>query len=206
MKSQSRVTTVQLVLGSSSAVILPDRSGAVRAWITPSRLVLLECTPAMATDTHRAGCGTQLGCTEPSEHTLHSFTHLHHTPSVPWTSLHSPIPLQQVIKLASPGHDCPDVLSVRDSIILNGKSVSSEAYTHAWELVKQADADHRVGAASSVELLMATTLLIFEHAALEVVVLEVGMGGRLDATIVIADAYVLVSALMAVDLDHQAFL
>ncbi|KAI0061631.1 Mur ligase [Artomyces pyxidatus] len=99
----------------------------------------------------------------------------------------------------------PHLVSVRDSIVVNGKSVSSEAYTHALELVERADADHRVGA-SSFELLTATALLIFEHAALEVVVLEVGMGGRLDATNVIADACVLVSALTAVDLDHQAFL
>ncbi|KAJ7816980.1 Mur ligase [Mycena olivaceomarginata] len=37
-------------------------------------------------------------------------------------------------------------------------------------------------------------------------VLEVGMGGRLDATNIISDDCVLVSALTAVDLDHQAFL
>ncbi|KAJ6621835.1 Mur ligase [Mycena sp. CBHHK59/15] len=48
--------------------------------------------------------------------------------------------------------------------------------------------------------------LDFEQAKLDVVVLEVGMGGRLDATNIISDECVLVSALTAVDLDHQAFL
>ncbi|KDQ62547.1 hypothetical protein JAAARDRAFT_30450 [Jaapia argillacea MUCL 33604] len=36
--------------------------------------------------------------------------------------------------------------------------------------------------------------------------MEVGMGGRLDATNVIPDTSILVSAVTAVDLDHQAFL
>ena len=37
-------------------------------------------------------------------------------------------------------------------------------------------------------------------------VVEVGMGGRLDATNIIPDEAILVSALTSVDLDHQAFL
>jgi len=51
-----------------------------------------------------------------------------------------------------------------------------------------------------------TALLVFEEAELDIVVIEVGMGGRLDATNVISDQCILVSALTAVDLDHQAFL
>jgi folylpolyglutamate synthase len=60
--------------------------------------------------------------------------------------------------------------------------------------------------ASSFELLTLTALLVFEEAEVDIVVIEVGMGGRLDATNVILDQYILVSALTAVDLDHQAFL
>jgi folylpolyglutamate synthase len=55
-------------------------------------------------------------------------------------------------------------------------------------------------------LLTLTALFIFEEAKLDVVVVEVGMGGRLDATNIIPDEAILVSALTAVDLDHQAFL
>ncbi|KAF8892328.1 Mur ligase, partial [Gymnopilus junonius] len=49
-------------------------------------------------------------------------------------------------------------------------------------------------------------LRVFENEKVDIVVLEVGMGGRLDATNVIPDESVLVSALTAVDLDHQMFL
>jgi len=48
--------------------------------------------------------------------------------------------------------------------------------------------------------------LIFERANLDIVVIEVGMGGRLDATNIIPDHSVVLSALTAVDFDHQAFL
>lgn len=71
--------------------------------------------------------------------------------------------------------------------------------------MEEADKDHGTGC-SSFELLTLTALLVFEEAKVDVVVLEVGMGGRLDATNVVPDDCILVSALTAVDLDHQAFL
>ncbi|GAW06498.1 sumo deconjugating cysteine peptidase ulp2 [Lentinula edodes] len=55
-------------------------------------------------------------------------------------------------------------------------------------------------------MLVLTALLIFERVKVDIVVMEVGMGGRLDATNVIPDEVVMISALTAVDLDHQAFL
>ena len=48
--------------------------------------------------------------------------------------------------------------------------------------------------------------MVFESAKLDVVILEVGMGGRTDATNAISDDCILVSSLTAVDLDHQKFL
>ncbi|KAJ7021591.1 Mur ligase [Mycena alexandri] len=99
----------------------------------------------------------------------------------------------------------PHLVSVNDCIVINDKSVSSEVYGEARAEVERADKEQGVGA-SSFEVLTLTALLIFERAQLDVVVLEVGMGGRLDATNIIPDECVLVSALTAVDLDHQAFL
>ncbi|KAJ7134811.1 Mur ligase [Mycena epipterygia] len=99
----------------------------------------------------------------------------------------------------------PHLISVNDCIVINNESVSSEVYQAARVEVEQADKEHAIGV-SSFEILTLTALLIFERAQLDVVVLEVGMGGRLDATNIIADECVLVSALTAVDLDHQAFL
>ncbi|KAJ7132991.1 Mur ligase [Mycena filopes] len=99
----------------------------------------------------------------------------------------------------------PHLISVNDCIVINGKSVSTEVYEEARAEVERTDKEHNIGA-SSFEVLTLTALLIFERAQLDVVVLEAGMGGRLDATNIIPDECVLVSALTAVDLDHQAFL
>ncbi|KAJ7095715.1 Mur ligase [Mycena belliarum] len=99
----------------------------------------------------------------------------------------------------------PHLVSVNDCIAINNASVTSEVYEKARAEVERADKEHGIGV-SSFELLTLTALLIFEEAKLDVVVLEVGMGGRLDATNIIADECILVSALTAVDLDHQAVL
>ncbi|KAI0250773.1 Mur ligase [Lactifluus subvellereus] len=99
----------------------------------------------------------------------------------------------------------PHLVSVLDSILLNGEPVALDAYNRARRLVEDADSGSDVGA-TSFELLTATALTLFELAKLDVVVLEVGMGGRADATNAVSDDCVLVSALTAVDLDHQKFL
>jgi folylpolyglutamate synthase/dihydrofolate synthase len=99
----------------------------------------------------------------------------------------------------------PHLVHVRDSIVLNNAAVSLPFYNSKHAEICKINDEHACGA-SSFELLTVTALQIFEAAKVEVVVLEVGMGGRLDATNVIPDSSVLVSALTAVDLDHQAFL
>ncbi|EIM86093.1 Mur ligase, partial [Stereum hirsutum FP-91666 SS1] len=99
----------------------------------------------------------------------------------------------------------PHLVAVHDCITINGRTVNFSLYTEAWRLVRQANDEHGVGA-SEFELLTSTAMLIFELEKVEVVVLEVGMGGRLDATNVVRDECVLVDALASVDLDHQAIL
>lgn len=54
------------------------------------------------------------------------------------------------------------------------------------------------------EILTAATLLLFSEHPADAVVLEVGLGGRFDATNVIANPAV--SVVMPISLDHQAFL
>ncbi|KAI9057469.1 Mur ligase [Trametes sanguinea] len=99
----------------------------------------------------------------------------------------------------------PHLVSVLDCICIDNAPISRDAYSAAREQVERTDRDNGI-AASNFELLTCTALLIFERAAVDVVVLEVGMGGRLDATNAVSDDCILVSALTAVDLDHQAFL
>ncbi|EIW80909.1 Mur ligase [Coniophora puteana RWD-64-598 SS2] len=99
----------------------------------------------------------------------------------------------------------PHLVSIHDCITIDDTPVDVESYKNARRIVEGADHEHNT-AATRFELLTLTALWLFEHKKVDVVVLEVGMGGRLDATNVIHDDCVLVSALASVDLDHQAFL
>lgn len=99
----------------------------------------------------------------------------------------------------------PHLVYVRDSISVNGSPLSEEDYHRISSLVESFSDHHAIGA-SSFELLTATALMAFEEASVDMVVLEVGMGGRLDATNALPDKVILVSVITAIDLDHQAFL
>jgi folylpolyglutamate synthase len=99
----------------------------------------------------------------------------------------------------------PHLVSIYDCIVVNNENVTSDVYSIARTEVEQAAKIHAIGA-SSFELLTLTALMIFERAKLDIVVIEAGMGGRLDATNIISDEAILVSALTGVDLDHQMFL
>ncbi|ESK95790.1 folylpolyglutamate synthase [Moniliophthora roreri MCA 2997] len=99
----------------------------------------------------------------------------------------------------------PHLVSVYDSITINGDAVSPETYESTQTHIQSVGKENRLEV-TNFELLTLTALAVFEQAQVDIVVLEVGMGGRLDATNIIPDSCVVVSALCAVDLDHQAFL
>ncbi|KDR67084.1 hypothetical protein GALMADRAFT_80109 [Galerina marginata CBS 339.88] len=121
------------------------------------------------------------------------------------TSLLSSILLASAPPLRVGRFNSPHLVSVLDCITLNDAPVSLEAYKHARGEVEEADRERGTGL-TSFEVLTMTALRIFENARVDIVVLEVGLGGRLDATNVVGDECIVVSALAAVDLDHQAFL
>ncbi|KAF9021079.1 FolC bifunctional protein [Hymenopellis radicata] len=102
-------------------------------------------------------------------------------------------------------YNSPHLLTVYDSIVINNASVDPETYSSCKALVESASKQHALPI-SSFEVLTLTALMIFEQAKVDFVVMEVGLGGRLDATNVLPDSCVAVSVLTAVDLDHQAFL
>ncbi|KAH9925421.1 Mur ligase [Epithele typhae] len=99
----------------------------------------------------------------------------------------------------------PHLLEVIDSICINNRPISPELFAPARQAVLDLDKAHGCNA-SGFELFTCAVLLIFQRLDVDIVVLEVGMGGRLDATNVVPDDAILVSALTSVDLDHQAFL
>ncbi|KAG9012964.1 folylpolyglutamate synthase [Tulasnella sp. 427] len=99
----------------------------------------------------------------------------------------------------------PHLVAVRDPILLDGQPISEDDYQEVLQSVKTAN---QLGACqcTNFEIQTVIALLAFERAGVDVAILEVGLGGRLDATNVIPDDVILVSGITAIDLDHQAIL
>ena len=94
----------------------------------------------------------------------------------------------------------PHLVSFRERIRVNGEAISEDA------LADGVDALGTLIARLDVSVFEATTALALDHfarEAVEVAVLEVGLGGRYDSTTVGAPA---VSVLTSIDLDHQEIL
>lgn len=97
----------------------------------------------------------------------------------------------------------PHLIDRWDCIMIGEKVVQESLFRRIEEEVKLRDRTLGIGA-SEFELLTATAFEIFNHERVDVGVVEVGMGGRLDATNIVSD--VLVSVIAKIGLDHQALL
>lgn len=97
----------------------------------------------------------------------------------------------------------PHLIDRWDCITINERVVKESLFRQVEEIVKSRDKQLGIGA-SEFELLTATAFEIFNRERVEVGVVEVGMGGRLDATNILDN--VLVSIISKIGLDHQAFL
>ncbi len=102
----------------------------------------------------------------------------------------------------------PHFVRVNERIETNSGEISNEEFAGAFtevhrRVLELVDAQILPYEPSYFEYLTATAFLAFARAAVDFAVLEVGMGGRLDATNV-TDASVAV--ITNVDLDHQEFL
>lgn len=99
----------------------------------------------------------------------------------------------------------PHLVTILDCISINSRPISRSLYDEVRGGIEEADRRHGTHL-SNFELLTVTALRIFEVEQVDIVILEVGMGGRLDATNIVPSSCILASVLTAVDLDHQAFL
>lgn len=94
----------------------------------------------------------------------------------------------------------PHLLRYNERVRLNGEEATDEALTRAFERVEAARGATPL---TYFEFGTLAALDAFDDAKVEVAILEVGLGGRLDAVnIVDAD----VAAVVSVDIDHQAYL
>jgi len=92
----------------------------------------------------------------------------------------------------------PHLVDFRERIRVNGQTIPEEKVLDFCNKVVQFDVD-----LSFFEITLGMALVHFEQDRCDYVVLETGMGGRLDATNVITP---LVSVITNIGLDHQAFL
>ncbi len=97
----------------------------------------------------------------------------------------------------------PYIKAFNERICVSGKPISNEALAAATALV-QPHADAMTDAPTEFELITAIGLVHFLQEKCDVVVLETGMGGRLDSTNVIKEP--LCSVITGIAMDHTAFL
>ncbi len=93
----------------------------------------------------------------------------------------------------------PHLASLRERFVVDGVAASEDAVVAAGAAVAAAGGD----ALTFFEQVTAMALVLFADADVEVAVVEVGLGGRLDATNVLAAP---VAAVTGVALDHQEML
>ena len=94
----------------------------------------------------------------------------------------------------------PHIARYNERVRIQGEEASDDVLAAAFERVEQARGDVPL---TYFEFGTLAAFAVFADANLDAVILEVGLGGRLDAVNVIdAD----VCAVVTVDLDHQAFL
>ena len=101
----------------------------------------------------------------------------------------------------------PYVETFHERIRVNGRNISDEDLSAATLRVREcAEAMEAEGGEhpTEFELMTAVALVHFAHAGCDIVVLEVGLGGRLDSTNVIAAPEV--AAIVSIALDHTNLL
>jgi dihydrofolate synthase / folylpolyglutamate synthase len=102
----------------------------------------------------------------------------------------------------------PHLMRINERIRVNGEEISDDDFARlhgevdhvAERLVEQGELPWHP---SFFEMMTAIAFAYFAHERVEIAVLEVGMGGRLDATNVVEP---LVSVIADISLDHQKFL
>ena len=114
--------------------------------------------------------------------------------------------------LQKAGYSCglftsPHLVTIRERFQINEKRISREAFLHAFARVK-ALADELVAEGSYhptyFEMLFLMGMLIFAEAGVDYVVLETGLGGRLDATTAVE--HPLACVITSISYDHMQYL
>jgi dihydrofolate synthase/folylpolyglutamate synthase len=105
----------------------------------------------------------------------------------------------------------PHLVDLSERFVIDGRPIDPPSLSAAIVTVR--DAIDRLRAAGALEVqptfFEVTTAIAFElfrRASVEMAVLEVGLGGRLDATNVVAPPELIATAITSIDFDHQLYL
>ncbi len=99
----------------------------------------------------------------------------------------------------------PFIVRFNERMRINGQDISDEALAEVTAHVRP-HAGAMADAPTEFELITAIAFEYFSREACDVVVLEVGMGGRLDSTNIIPPETVALSVITGIAMDHTAFL
>ena len=99
----------------------------------------------------------------------------------------------------------PFVNRFNERIALNGTPISDQDLVDVFSRIRPI-VDAMPHQPSEFELITSAAMLYYREQRCDVVVLEVGMGGRLDATNAILDEDSVVSAMVNIGFDHMEFL
>jgi len=94
----------------------------------------------------------------------------------------------------------PYLTSVLEMVSINGNQISAEEYIKVFESLKDQFEKHHL---SSFEMQTIIAFTLFNKAGLDLVVVEVGMGGYVDATNIFNP---ILSIITSVSLEHTAYL
>ncbi len=99
----------------------------------------------------------------------------------------------------------PYITVFNERMRINGKNIDNEELIRLTEKIKPI-ADSMSDKPTEFELITALAFEYFSDNACDVVVLEAGMGGRLDSTNIISSESTLLSVITGIALDHTAYL
>lgn len=101
----------------------------------------------------------------------------------------------------------PHLISINERFQVNGKPILDELFLQAFHQVMKAVEEIRgkgFGHPTFFELVFAMAMVIFQREKVEYIILETGMGGRLDATNVVE--HPLATVITTIGLDHTEIL
>ncbi|AWX13120.1 bifunctional tetrahydrofolate synthase/dihydrofolate synthase [Mergibacter septicus] len=93
----------------------------------------------------------------------------------------------------------PHLIRYNERIRINQQEVDDQMICQAFDLINQ----HKSVSLTYFEFSTLSALYLFKQAKLDIVILEVGLGGRLDATNLVAPNFAVITS---IDIDHIAFL